>query len=93
MNSVMELRFKNVHLLEHFEIQLTYLLQIGGFLLPQLQVPERIYGQRDKIVQTLVVPLIFLLDHQQNIILCHLMLGTEEPVVILSSELDLATLR
>lgn len=59
--------------LKYFQNQLTYFLQIGGFSLLKLQDQRRIYGQQDRIVQTLVV-LLTSLSHRQNKLLCQLML-------------------
>lgn len=81
----------NLCLLKYFQNQLTYLLQVVGFLLRTLQGPETMFGQHDRTVQTLEAPLTSLLAHQGNKLLCQLMLGTEEAVFSLFSELDLAT--
>lgn len=76
--------------LKYFQNQLTYFLQIGGFSLLKLQDQRRIYGQQDRIVQTLVV-LLTSLSHRQNKLLCQLMLWTEGLVLTPCLELELAT--
>lgn len=70
---------------------MTYLLQVGRFSLLTLQGLERMYGQRDRIAQTLA-PLIYLLAHQGNNQPSPLMQVTEGQVVVtLFLELELVT--
>lgn len=76
--------------LKYFQNQLTHFLQIGAFLLLKLQGQKRIYGQQDRIVQTLVV-LLTSLSHRQNSLLCQLMLLTEGLVLTPCLDLELAT--